>query len=694
MENTKHTNRLINEKSPYLLKHAHNPVDWFPWGDEAFGKAKIENKLIFLSIGYSSCHWCNVMEKESYDDEEVGRLMNSAFVSIKVDREERPDIDSVYMAFCGLVNPNGCGWPLNVILTPSMKPFFAATYIPKNTRDGLMGMTELIPRVSELWSERPGDVEESADRLTHALQTGFVKSAGKKPEKKNLSDAVESFDKAFDRENGGFFQAPKFPSPHNIVFLLRYFNRTGDKRALAMAEKTLAGMRLGGLYDHVGFGFHRYSVDEKWLVPHFEKMLYTQALLASAYTEAYQATGNDFYADTAKEIFTYVLRDMTDADGGFYSTEDADSEGEEGKFYVWKQDEIIKLLGEKDGAFAAKIFNVTKKGNFVERGRPAGGENILHLNVPLTGEKEFLSRFEAARKKLFEQRKNRIHPAKDDKILTDWNGLMIAALAKGARVFGDEKLAVAAKRAADFLLEKARDKNGLLLHRVRYGEAAISGMLEDYAFFAQGLLELYEATLETKYLRHAVDLTNKQIAHFWDDKQGGFFNSADFEREKTMPWKDFNDGDAPCGNSVSMLNLIKLDRITADPAYDEKASVIGRLVEASASEHPFSHTQSLVGVDFNLGPSFEIVIAGKRGADDSRAMLKALNGIYVPNSVLLFREDGDDEIVRLAPFTEYQQSTGGKATAYVCQNRACNLPTTDPAKMVKLLLTGKKSVSE
>ncbi|MBI3581620.1 MAG: thioredoxin domain-containing protein [Nitrospinae bacterium] len=643
---SRRTNRLIKEKSPYLLKHAHNPVDWYPWGEEAFEKAKAENKLIFLSIGYSSCHWCNVMEKESYDDEDVGWLMNSVFVSIKVDREERPDLDSVYMAFCGMINPGGCGWPLNVILTPGMKPFFAATYIPKNSRDGLMGMTDLIPKVRGLWGERARDVEDSADKLTDALQNGFIRRPGKEPLEKNLSEAVEKF-----------YQ--------------------------------------------VGFGFHRYSVDATWLVPHFEKMLYTQALLAAAYTEAHQATGKDFYINTAKEIFAYVLRDMTDANGGFYSTEDADSEGEEGRFYVWKYDEIMETLGKDDGAFAVKAFGVTKGGNFIEQGKQAGGKNILHLAKPIgesaaeagMDEKEFLTRFENARRKLFTARAGRVHPAKDDKILTDWNGLMIAALAKGARVFDDKKLASAAERAADFILKNARTPDGLLLHRVRHGEAAITGMLEDYAFFVQGLLELYEATLKTKYLREAVDLTNRQTELFWDEKEGGFFNSADFERKKTIPWKDFNDGDAPCGNSVSMLNLLRLERMTGDPSYGKKAAVIGRIVEPSASEYPSAHTQSLAGVDFNLGPSFEIVVAGKTEAADSKAMIRALNGVYAPNSVLLFRDDGDDEIVKLAPFTENQRSTAGKATAYVCQNRVCNLPTTDPGIMLELL-RGKRPATK
>ena len=474
-------NRLQFEKSPYLLQHADNPIDWYPWGDEAFEKAQKEDKPIFLSIGYSTCHWCHVMEHESFEDPEVARLMNEIFVSIKVDREERPDIDKTYMTVSQMLTGSG-GWPLNIIMTPDKKPFFAGTYFPKESRFGRVGMLDLVPRIQEIWLNEHQKALDTADQVVAALQKMSQQTVTQlkysDEEEGTLGKAIldaayKQLADLFDEVHGGFGSAPKFPTPHTLLFLLRYWKRHDDEQALKMVERTLQAMRLGGVYDHIGFGFHRYSTDSKWLLPHFEKMLYDQALLAMAYTEAYQVTQKEEYARTAQEIFTYVLRDMTAPSGGFYSAEDADSEGVEGKFYVWSQEEIRHILDEEEAEFVMRVFNFEKGGNFKEQATGLKtGENIVHLQKPLADlaagfkvtEQELRHRIENIRQKLFDIREQRVHPHKDDKILTDWNGLMIAALAKGAQVFDEPRYAQAAERAARFILDEAHDENGRLLH--------------------------------------------------------------------------------------------------------------------------------------------------------------------------------------------------------------------------------------
>ncbi|MFX0141691.1 MAG: thioredoxin domain-containing protein, partial [Candidatus Hodarchaeota archaeon] len=442
-------NKLKTEKSPYLLQHAKNPVDWYPWGEEAFEKAKEEDKPIFLSIGYSTCHWCHVMAHESFEDDQVAELMNEVFVSIKVDREERPDIDKIYMTICQMITGSG-GWPLTIIMTPEKKPFFAGTYFPKQTRFGRIGLIDLIKRIQDLWNNQKSELVNSADQITFSLQNIDQESPGEKFSESTIKRAYKQLSMQFDNVNGGFGNRPKFPTPHNLIFLLRYWKRTGDKKALEMVEKSLQAMRKGGIYDHIGFGFHRYSTDSIWLVPHFEKMLYDQALIAIAYIETYQATKNQLYRNTAKEIFSYVLRDMISVEGGFYSAEDADSEGEEGKFYVWSKDEIEKILEKEELGLATKIFNIEESGNYLEEtsGKKTGN-NILHLkNFP---EKKIQVEIEKIRSKLYISRKKRIYPHKDDKVLTDWNGLMIAALAKGAIALQEEKYLQAAKKATNFI---------------------------------------------------------------------------------------------------------------------------------------------------------------------------------------------------------------------------------------------------
>jgi uncharacterized protein len=692
---TRTANRLSAEKSPYLLQHANNPVDWYPWGPEAFEKARKEDKPVFLSIGYSTCHWCHVMEHESFEDPQVARLLNDAFVCIKVDREERPDVDGIYMTVCQAMTGGG-GWPLTIIMTPDKKPFFAGTYIPKEDRFGRMGLVDLIPRVKGLWASRRQDVVASADQIIDAVRRAASQTAGGDLDRGVIDTAFQQVGMRFDPVHGGFGEAPKFPTPHTLSFLLRYRHRTGDERALTMLSRTLDAMRCGGIYDHVGFGFHRYSTDAAWLVPHYEKMLYDQALLTIAYTEAFQAMETPLYRDTAREILTYVLRDMTDTGGGFYSAEDADSEGQEGKFYLWTESEIRKVLPPHEAEQVITAFNVHPEGNFVDPvAGHSDGENILHLVGPLdqvagdakTTPQELRRCWEAARPKLFACREQRIRPHKDDKILTDWNGLMIAALARAAQAFDEPRYAQAARRAADFILTRMRTPDGRLLHRYRDGQAAVNAHLDDYAFLVWGLIDLYEATFEIGYLRAAIDLNAQMIAHFWDAKHGGFYFTADDGEELIVRQKEIHDGAIPSGNAVAMLNLLRLGRMTSAPDMEAMAASLGRAFSESIRRTPAAHTEMMVAADLALGPAHEVVVVGNPHAGDTQAMLKAIRSRFLPNTVVLLRPGGDrdGELASLVPFTAEFRPLDGRATAYVCRNGTCNLPTTDLAKMLKEL---------
>ena len=679
----RHPNKLVSQKSPYLLQHAYNPVNWHPWGEEAFEKSRSEDRPIFLSIGYSTCHWCHVMEKESFEDEQVAALMNEAFVNIKVDREERPDIDSIYMAACQKITGSG-GWPLNIILTPDRTPFYASTYIPKESKFGRLGMIELIPRIKELWISNRAQVEKAANQNVNALK--FASGpAGDILQEDILHQAYEQLLSMFDDEHGGFGDAPKFPTPHNLMFLLRYWKRTGDGMALLMVEKTLSSMRMGGIYDHVGFGFHRYSVDGLWRVPHFEKMLYDQAMIAIAYAEAFQATGKKKYEKTCREILTYILRDMTASEGGFFSGEDADSEGEEGKFYLWMEKEIRQILPDEEYKYISRLFNIKGNGNFPE----GNGKNIFYLSthpgsdIPATDPG---LGFEPGRRKLFSAREKRIHPDKDDKILTDWNGLMIAAFARASQVFDEPEYAKAARVSSDFILLKMRNDNGRLYHRYREGETAISGFLDDYAFFIWGLIELYEATFEVRYLKAALETNNDLLKHFWDNENGGFFITPDDGEEIIFRKKDIYDGAIPSGNSVAMLNLLRLARITGDPQLENKAQNIGRSFSGIIAQSPAAYTMFMTGLDFAFGPSSEIVISGDLQAESTKKMLKALRNEFIPNKVVIFRPDGKSEITDISGFTGNLTGNKGKAVAYVCRNFSCRLPTDNPMEMVRELL--------
>jgi uncharacterized protein YyaL (SSP411 family) len=686
---------LIHEKSPYLLQHASNPVDWYPWGEEAFKKAKKEDRPIFLSIGYSTCHWCHVMEHESFEDEDVARLMNKNFVSIKVDREERPDIDNIYMKICQMITGRG-GWPLTIIMTPDKKPFFAGTYLPKQRRFNQIGMMDLVPRIGELWSEQRRDLLASAEKTILALGQQSFHPSSERLNETVLNSAFQQLVQGFDAHYGGFSQAPKFPTPHNISFLLRYWKRTGNDSALHMVEKTLQAMRWGGIFDHLGYGFHRYSTDARWLLPHFEKMLYDQALLAIAYTETYLATKNDFYKTTAEEIFTYILRDMTSPEGPFYSAEDADSEGKEGKFYTWQWDELQRHLGTEDLKFVSKVFNIQESGNFSEEvtGTKTGA-NILHLTRPLDEFAEELKmsmkdlevRMESLRKKLFELRGKRERPLRDDKILTDWNGLMIAALARAARAFDRQDYTVAAQKASDFIFRNMRRKDGGLLHRHREGESKICAYADDYAFMIWGQIELYEASFQDRHLQKALDLNDTFIRHFWDEKNGAFFFTPESSDTLFIRQKESYDRTTPSSNSGAMMNLLRLSRMTGRSEFEEKAARISDYFSGSIRSYPSAHTQMLCAIDFALGPSFEIVIAGQQGALDTQKMVRTIQDEFIPNTVVLFvpTDKENPAIYQLAPFTHKQHLFKSHAAAYVCANFTCKQPTSDPDQLLQFL---------
>jgi uncharacterized protein YyaL (SSP411 family) len=704
-------NRLADENSPYLLQHKDNPVDWHPWGDEALSKARREDKPIFLSIGYATCHWCHVMERESFEDEEAARVLNEHTVPVKVDREERPDLDGIYMRVCQMMTGRG-GWPLSLFLTPEGKPFHAATYLPKTSRRGQWGLIDLTERLHEAWENERERVNEAAEEVASSLQEAAETPGGSDAVGEDaLREAERQLRDRFDEERGGFGDAPKFPTPHHLLFLLRRAHRNrhrtdNDDEALRMAAtRTLDAMRLGGVYDHVGYGFHRYSTDADWLLPHFEKMLYDQALLALAYLEAHEATGAERYAETAREILTYVLRDMTAPEGGFYSAEDADSEGEEGAFYVWTTGEVREVLDDEHAEAFLEAYNFREEGNYVEEStRERTGKNIPHLTKPLSElddehDGAFREKLEEARRQLFARREERERPARDDKILTDWNGLMLAAFARAGRVLDDSKYVDAAERAAGFLLDTMRgdqddSANDRLLHRYRDGEAGLPANLDDYAFFVFGLTELYETTFEADYLREALELCDEATEKCWDDNEGGFFFTPKDGEALIARQKKLQDSALPSGNSIMLWNLVRLARLTGRPALDERAERLSAFAAPQVERVPSGFTGLLLGADLAHAPSREVVIAGPPDADDTRAMLDALNEEYLPHAARLFRPTGPGApppICEIAPFTREQTAQDGRAAAYVCTDHACQAPTTDPGEMVADLVRDTRS---
>jgi uncharacterized protein YyaL (SSP411 family) len=678
-------NHLIGQKSPYLLQHAHNPVDWYPWGDEAFSKALNEDKPVFLSIGYSTCHWCHVMEKESFESPEVAEILNRSFISIKVDREERPDIDTVYMAVCQAMTGSG-GWPLTIMMTPDRKPFFATTYIPVESRFGMLGMLDVLPKIENLWQNSRNDILSSADKVSEAMKKNAEMKFNSDIDQGLFEKAFKEISSTFDSVNGGYGNAPKFPSAHRLIFLLRYSQIYGDSEMLRQIEFTLEKMGAGGICDQIGGGFHRYSTDDKWLLPHFEKMLYDQAMLAIAYTEAYQATGKEDFAATAKDILNYVIRDMTSPEGAFYSAEDADSEGEEGKFYVWDYKELFTVLDNDDALIAVRYFNIDNEGNFTDPMHGNTGKNILHLNKTKArtasefeiSPQDFESRLSAIRTKLFQHREKRIRPSKDMKILADWNGLMIAAMAKAGGVFKCADYMKSAARASDFILGVMRNGKGEMFHRHMDGENAVDGQLDDYAFMMWGLIELYESGFDEKYLQSALDLNRIAICNFRDPGHGNYYMTGEENEELIFRPKVNFDGALPSGNSVQAMNLLRLSGFTANTDFEKMADETLKASAQLVNRYPGSFTNYLSALLYSENSS-EIVIFGKRGSETVGEFADALRKKYLPCKSLLFvpANEPGSAIFKIADFAKDYKMLDGKTTVYICRKHVCGKPVTD-----------------
>ncbi len=694
----KYTNRLYLEASPYLRQHAHNPLNWYPWGDEAFETARRLNRPVLLSIGYSTCHWCHVMEEESFEDEEITQYLNEHYVAIKVDREERPDVDAIYMSAVQLMTGRG-GWPMTLWLTPDREPFSGTTYVP--ARDGdrgvRLGFFTMLQRLKTAYDDQPDQVVAASGEIAKAIAARLAPAPASGdttlPDGATLDAVASYYDEQFDDEFGGLRGTQKFPSGLSIRLMLRQHRRTDDPRALDMATRTLERMASGGMYDHVGGGFHRYSTDPRWLVPHFEKMLYDNALLVPAYLEAFQATGREEFATIAREILRYVERDMTSPEGGFYSATDADSlapsgHREEGWFFTWTPDELASVLDGPSLALVTVFYGVTPDGNFE-------GRNILHAARPLGEvaaeldlEADAARRMlDAAREALYAARAERPAPLRDDKILTSWNGLTISALAQAALVLGESDYADRAATAADFILTHLRDDDRLLRSYVG-GEARVAAYLDDYAFFLAALLDLYEATSEPRWLQAALDLDGTLAAGF-EDADGGFFRTSDTHESMLTREKPGFDGAEPSGNSVQLLNLVRLHEFTTDDGYRQRADRALRAFGATLSTAPAAHAEMLLAVDFRLGTPKEIIIVTPRARGDADAFLAELRTTFLPNRILSVVPEGDqfDAHAALVPLLDGKFARGGETTAYVCENRICELPTTDPAVFAEQIRT-------
>jgi len=663
------TNRLINETSPYLLQHAHNPVDWFPWCDEAFAKAKAEDKPVLVSIGYSACHWCHVMEHESFEDEAVAAIMNEDFINVKVDMEERPDVDQIYMNFVQLTTGRG-GWPMNVFLTPDKKPFFGGTYFPPTPRYNMPSWPQILQSIAEAYREKRDELEDSAAKIvTELSRMSNTNTTPSGLSAEIVDGAFSILCKSFDRVNGGFGGAPKFPPSMTLEFLLRYHHRTGDKTALAMVEHTLRKMASGGIYDQIGGGFHRYAVDAIWLVPHFEKMLYDNAQLIKAYLHTYQVTKDEFYKRIAVETLDYVRREMLDPSGGFYSAQDADSDGVEGKFFVWTPADVERVLGKSEAAVFCRYYDVTAGGNFE-------GENILNIRSPRgDGDTEV---FDTARQKLFAEREQRIKPHRDEKVLTAWNGLMLSAFSEAAAILSDDGYLAIAERNAEFILDSLQD-NGVLLRTWKDGAAKLDGYLEDHANVADGLLDLFQASGSVRYLSEAKRLAELMITEFWDNENGGFFFTSNDHEEMIVRNKDFYDNAMPSGNSVAAGLLLRLSKFLGDGKFERFAVAVLRLSANQATRHPQGFGRALSSVEFYLSDIKEIVMMGPRGND----LDKQISGSYLPDAVII-RSEGPVSHSELVPLLEGKIMVDDLPTVYICENSVCERPITSPADLGKL----------
>jgi uncharacterized protein len=683
MEST-HTNRLSQETSPYLLQHAHNPVDWYPWGAEAFKKAKSENKPILLSIGYSACHWCHVMERESFENEKIAALMNELFVNIKVDREERPDLDEIYMNAVQMLTGRG-GWPMTMFLTPDGKPFYGGTYFPPDDRQGMPGFPRILMGVAQAYRERPADVEKSVTQILAALQR---MSESRQTERNFpatiIGDSCEKIARAYDPENGGLGQAPKFPNAGVYELFLRHFHYSKTERYLEMVTHTLTKMAQGGIYDHLGGGFHRYSVDAKWLVPHFEKMLYDNAQLVRIYAQAYTATHEPLFKSVVDETVSYLLREMLHSKGGFYATQDADSEGEEGKFFVWTTAEINRLIGEEDREIFCRIYDVSEQGNFEDK-------NILHPILTIEQASKLFrkdcSEIEAlvanAKQKLFTEREKRIKPFRDEKIIAAWNGLTLSGLAEAINVSNNRACVEAVKRTIEFIFAKMF-RDGFLMHTYKEGQAKLLGYLDDYAFVAIGLLDVYEAIFDRSVLDRSIELTNILVREFWDEKDGAFFYTGKSHEQLISRTKPVFDGSIPSGNAMATQLLLRLFHITGDDDYRKRAEKVLRSYYDAMESQPFGFAHMLCALDFYLNKPKEVVLVGKNGEPETAALVQEIHNHYLPNKVLQL-VDPNESLEKISPLLQGKSQIGGKLTVYVCSDSTCSSPVTNWAELKQLL---------
>jgi uncharacterized protein YyaL (SSP411 family) len=684
-------NHLANEKSPYLIMHSHNPVDWYPWGNDAFSEAKRTGKPIFLSIGYSACHWCHVMERESFEDEEVAQVLNESYVSIKVDREERPDIDELYMKACQAMTGGG-GWPLTIVMTPEKIPFFAATYIPRKGQFGLSDIITVLNAISTAWKDEQGEIQTITSTIVKDIAAMEIVRPGE-PNLKYLDDAFQGLKKTYEEKYGGFEKSPKFPIPHKVIFLLRYWRDTGNPDALKMADWTLTNMMLGGIHDHIGGGFHRYSTDEQWILPHFEKMLYDQALICMAFTEAYLATGKDDFRKVAEGIIDYVLKDMVSERGAFCASEDADSEGVEGKFYTWTSEEIEDVLKDLNPEVFKACFDVQPEGTIGSGREGDSDRNLLHLTADFA---TLATKFEMSPAELKDYlgtcaerlkavREMRIRPARDDKVLTDWNGLMIAALAKAGRAFGQERYLQAAKRAVDSIEGFLASPEGGLFHMYRDGEARVNGMLSDHAYYVWGLLELYQATFEYRYLDRALDYTRRTMDLFGDDR-GGFYNSLARD-DLVLLSKEISDGAMPSANSVMVYDLAVLSTMLDDQKMRDAALASAKYYDFYLSKVPDALSFFMMGLRMLLKPAEELVITGDPLDKRTDAMIGVANTIYIPYTIMMLHPVREGKLAECKNLSSLKDKVpvGGITTAYLCQNGSCLKPLQELDELADVL---------
>jgi uncharacterized protein YyaL (SSP411 family) len=684
----KHTNKLIHETSPYLLQHAHNPVEWYSWGPEALERAKAEQKPILLSIGYSACHWCHVMERESFENEEIAAIMNQHFINIKVDREERPDLDQIYQTAVQMFLGRGGGWPLTMFLTPDGKPFYGGTYFPPVDRHNLPAFSRVLLAVAEAYKQKPEQVQKTISQILKGLsQISVFTPSQEIMSVEAVQLAAQALARFYEPVYGGFGGAPKFPNTMALSLFLRYHRITGDQTYLDRVKHTLKEMAEGGIYDHLGGGFHRYSVDERWLIPHFEKMLYDNSQLIKLYLEAYQASGDEFFKRIAVESLAYVRREMWSPEGGFYSTQDADSEGEEGKFFIWTPAEVLEILGEETGRIFCRYYGMTHHGNFE-------GKNILHTDLPLEAvaqefhkaPDEVVAILQEARQITFLAREKRVKPSRDEKILTSWNALMISSVAEAYKVLGDPAYLEMGRKCSDFMMTHLF-KNDRLLSTYKDGIAKLNGYLDDYDFLIASLLDLYEATFESAYLDQADHLARIMLEQFWDEETGGFYFTGKDHEPLITRTKSGYDHSIPSGNAVAGMDLLRLSYLTDHSDYLTKAEAVLRLFYQPMQENPFGYASMLAALDFYLERPKEIVLVGKKESQETQQMLRQIHSLYLPNKTLSFVDPDRPDSGRIPSLVKGKTQQNGTLTVYVCHHYTCSTPATEWEAVKELLLS-------